>query len=467
MFTFDFSPAIENNRRALVAEILRRLEAALAPFQRDLDDFLAALFQGRLPGDWREQFHTFLTEQQYRGFTVDPHSAGELEAWIEAWARDCNLLPQQGPRATLFGGSPLMLAAFHPPADESVALDSSTSESTPESTLNDQGVELAGPGPETTESFRAKVQKALEILDPNVARWWRANSVQGVVRSRAAWFFQFGYYSRLNDDQPIIVVNEDFTAGMTAQAIIDEVTNGWFAGSMGAFYKRYRFANTQNPKELQEWQKRAAAEAARQASVLAELYVGSVAALTPAGDLVVTLGDLADNGPRWEQLLSVLPLIGHLPIGAIVLKLGKRTLRIRKRIAKLLEHLTEAERKSILTQVAGAKSDREAEAIVRREVARLVGGRQIHHAISERVYTALEEHNKLKGKFRLRDERFETLAKDFEAHHGYQGWHRDLDNEVVGWLDENKFADEATFKKWLRWRYSEPDLTRRFPAGFK
>ena len=51
---FDFSQTIEDNRRALVADVFRRLEAALAPFQYDLDYFLATLFQDRLPIDWRE-----------------------------------------------------------------------------------------------------------------------------------------------------------------------------------------------------------------------------------------------------------------------------------------------------------------------------------------------------------------------------------------------------------------------------
>ncbi len=203
------------------------------------------------------------------------------------------------------------------------------------------------------------------------------------------------------------------------------------------------------------------------ASALAELYVGSIATLSPTGDIVFTLGDLAENGSRWSQLVSVLPLLGHLPVAAIVLKVGKRKVRIRKHFARLLEHLTEAERKSILTEVGTATSDKEAAEIVRRRVARLVDERQIHHAISDEVYNALEEHKRLKGKYRLRDERFETLAKDFESHHGYQGWHRDLDLQVAEWIKRHRSADEATFEKWLRWRYREPDLSKRFPSGLK
>ena len=361
-----------------------------------------------------------------------------------------------------------MLAAITAPAGETSDAPASVSETATEAFFNDDGVEIAGPGPETMDSFRAKVQKALETLDPKVAGWWRANSIQGLVRSREAWFWQFDHYSYMDGDRPIVVVDNDLTAGQTAQAIISEVTNGWFADSIGAYYKRYdQFSRTLDFKEFQAWQQRAAGEAAQLASALAELYVGSIATLSPTGDIVFTLGDLAENGSRWSQLVSVLPLLGHLPVAAIVLKVGKRKVRIRKRFARLLEHLTEAERKSILTEVGTATSDKEAAEIVRRRVARLVDERQIHHAISDEVYNALEEHKRLKGKYRLRDKRFETLAKDFESHHGYQGWHRDLDLQVAEWIKRHRSADEATFEKWLRWRYREPDLSKRFPSGLK
>jgi hypothetical protein len=84
---------IEANRRALIADVLRRLEEKLWPFQYALDLFLATLFQSNLPDDWRERLHTFVDEQEAEGFTVDPKSLAELELWIEAWAADCDLLP--------------------------------------------------------------------------------------------------------------------------------------------------------------------------------------------------------------------------------------------------------------------------------------------------------------------------------------------------------------------------------------
>jgi hypothetical protein len=45
----------------------------------------------------------------------------------------------------------------------------------PRPTVNDNGIEVAGAGPETTQSYRDKVQKALEILDPRIAAWWKTH----------------------------------------------------------------------------------------------------------------------------------------------------------------------------------------------------------------------------------------------------------------------------------------------------
>src|SRR4029079_2382474 len=90
----DFSKQIAEDQRLLLADIRRRIEAALQPFANDLDDFLAVLFQGRLPVDWRQQWHAFVAEAATKGFFVNPKSVVELEEWIEAWARFCGLLPR-------------------------------------------------------------------------------------------------------------------------------------------------------------------------------------------------------------------------------------------------------------------------------------------------------------------------------------------------------------------------------------
>jgi hypothetical protein len=77
----------------LIADIIRRVEQSLEPFAFALDWFLADLFRGRLPMNWRDRWHAFVAEQAEHGFFVEPQSVRELEAWIEAWARYCGLLP--------------------------------------------------------------------------------------------------------------------------------------------------------------------------------------------------------------------------------------------------------------------------------------------------------------------------------------------------------------------------------------
>ena len=72
----------------------------------------------------------------------------------------------------------------------------------------------------------------------------------------------------------------------------------------------------------------------------------------------------------------------------------------------------------------------------------------------------------MKGKYGWRDLRFTTTAVDDAAHRGYQTWHRELDDEIVGWLGRNQNATTQQFEDWLRWRYSQPDMKARFPNGF-
>ncbi|MGQ9855055.1 MAG: hypothetical protein ACUVTG_16845, partial [Candidatus Oleimicrobiaceae bacterium] len=99
-----------------------------------------------------------------------------------------------------------------------------------------------------------------------------------------------------------------------------------------------------------------------------------------------------------------------------------------------------------------------------RRAAKVATG-QLHHAISTKVHKALEEHPVLRGAYRRRDPRLVTRAADKEAHYGYQRWHRDLDDEVVQWLEEHRHATVEQFDAWLRWRYNQPDLRKRFSEG--
>ena len=91
---------------------------------------------------------------------------------------------------------------------------------------------------------------------------------------------------------------------------------------------------------------------------------------------------------------------------------------------------------------------------------------QIHHPISTKVSRELERHPILKGAFKKRDSQYVTQALDSDAHRGYQRWHRDLDDEVVNWIRENKKATTDDFLGYLRNLYKRPDLAKRFPNGF-
>ena len=89
---------------------------------------------------------------------------------------------------------------------------------------------------------------------------------------------------------------------------------------------------------------------------------------------------------------------------------------------------------------------------------------QLHHAISMRIWKALERNPATSGKYRCRDPRFVTRARDAASHRGYQGWHRKLDRSIARWIDEYNPTPEQ-FEGYLRRRYSEPRVLERFPEG--
>lgn len=72
----------------------------------------------------------------------------------------------------------------------------------------------------------------------------------------------------------------------------------------------------------------------------------------------------------------------------------------------------------------------------------------------------------LKGLFAKRDRRFVTQAIDGAAHRGYQRWHRDLDDEVVSWIRNNRDKNGDDFLAFLKSLYERPDIKARFPNGF-
>ena len=56
-------------------------------------------------------------------------------------------------------------------------------------------------------------------------------------------------------------------------------------------------------------------------------------------------------------------------------------------------------------------------------------------------------------------------AADKAAHNGYQKWHRDVDDEVIDWLERYSKATPEEFEAMLRGIYNRPDMRARFPDG--
>jgi hypothetical protein len=91
---------------------------------------------------------------------------------------------------------------------------------------------------------------------------------------------------------------------------------------------------------------------------------------------------------------------------------------------------------------------------------------QNHHVISRLIAKALKDHKTLRGLYQPRDKRFVARARDKKAHCGYQKWHRDVDQEVIRWLEKYKKATPEEFEAFLREVYNRSALRWRFPRGF-
>jgi hypothetical protein len=91
---------------------------------------------------------------------------------------------------------------------------------------------------------------------------------------------------------------------------------------------------------------------------------------------------------------------------------------------------------------------------------------QEHHIISRPIAAELERHETLSGIYQPRDPRFVSRAVDEKAHCGYQEWHREVDREVIEWLQLRKKATPEQFEAFLREIYNRPAMRARFPNGF-
>ncbi|HEX5746363.1 MAG TPA: Wall-associated protein precursor [Archangium sp.] len=139
--------------------------------------------------------------------------------------------------------------------------------------------------------------------------------------------------------------------------------------------------------------------------------------------------------------------------------------------AEIAEVLNGARVLHEMTQPEGDRLEEETQAPSDAEVAEDSGEPphctgQNHHIISRPISEELEQHKTLRGLYTPRDERFVTRAKDRESHCGYQQWHRDVDREVIEWLQRFPKATRKEFEDFLRGIYSRPEMLKRFPNGF-
>jgi hypothetical protein len=90
---------------------------------------------------------------------------------------------------------------------------------------------------------------------------------------------------------------------------------------------------------------------------------------------------------------------------------------------------------------------------------------QNHHILTNKVMDALNEHRTLRGVFKRNDKRFQYPAKDLDSHNGYDQWHRDIDKEVVDWVEDeaNKEATPQEFIRYLHDFYQKPLHRSRIP----
>ena len=374
---------------ALVREARSEMERESREFLDPLQNWVNELVQRRLPADWRERLESFLAPWEAEGFRLTPESVQTLVAWIEAWAEFRALLPVKTAAMVSAGTSTTADA----PRPFVIHVTPNVSGPPDPSIPKSEGVELAGPGPETSPSFKVKVQAALEILDPVVAGWWKRPSVSGIVRSRDAtsWFkfLRFNFYSEApKGGQVLIVVDQNFNAGQTAAAIVYEARVNVSANSLGPRFREDMMWSGDPVKEYQRWRSESFAQAAGQAAMLAEIYVKALASVTPGGQLVVTVDDVATNGVSWDQLVLLLPLMAHVPKGVkfITLVTKKFTARLPVNILHRLETLPDRGKAIFKSAEAAASSEGEFLAIIERELA---PGRQHHIATNKNWISTL------------------------------------------------------------------------------
>ena len=96
----DFAPLIEQDLRAFLNDVFRRVREWLDPFETALDAFVAELFSARLPADWRERWR-HKERCSHDGRVAARATRGEKQSTIHAvqssqWARRSKCVLERG-----------------------------------------------------------------------------------------------------------------------------------------------------------------------------------------------------------------------------------------------------------------------------------------------------------------------------------------------------------------------------------
>lgn len=355
----------------VLKETIRLTRQKLDRFEESLGDWLYG--QLNWPSDdWEQQLELLVEHTRYYSLLIEPECIATLHALVEARVN------QSGPFAVLAEGAtgPIQVAVGvtvddGTRTDATLQLAAATAAPEPQAATEDNSVELAGPGPETSSSFRQQVQDVLDLLNADVARWWRREG--GIVRARAAssWttFLLANEKVAVEDGRPIVIVDENYDAALTAAAILRGVVR---FGPFRDLFQRDWIARHDVASRFRAAQQERFKEAAGTAGTIAELYVSSISSVTPSGEVVVTVEELARDGFRWEHLLIALPFMAVFRRGAKSLKIklpGGEEVRLSGKLLERLRGVSPARRRAIMKKALKARRRKEAIAIIKRGLA--------------------------------------------------------------------------------------------------
>lgn len=89
---------------------------------------------------------------------------------------------------------------------------------------------------------------------------------------------------------------------------------------------------------------------------------------------------------------------------------------------------------------------------------------QKHHPFSRKIVRAANDNPKLKGHVTRNSGTVKALTAD--GHKGYQAWHRELDDNIVKWIGDNKTASLSDFTNYMNQLYSDSKIVDIFGPVF-